>query len=236
LSQRIFLCSAYFLISAALLVGSLHGRPPDQRMVVIDREHLCVTDGSVAELPGQRLSVSAPAMRAYATVTTLQDVTARFAYLGATDKLSRLGSGQARQQFGLKMHSQDPCNLVYVMWRIEPESKLVVSIKSNPGQHTSAECHNQGYTNIQPRRSLAVPLLRPGAAHTLHAQTNGEDLRVFADDRLVWEGAVGRDAAALVGPVGIRSDNVKLEIELTAGRSGGAQPGAPLACRQGESE
>jgi hypothetical protein len=236
LSQQIFLCSAYFLIFAAFPGGSMHGWPTDQRMVLIDHEHLCVTEGSVAELPGQRLSVSAPAMRAYATVTTLQDVTARFTYLGATDKVSRLGSGQVRQQFGLKMHSQDPCNLVYAMWRIAPESKLVVSVKSNPGQHTSAECHNHGYTNIKPRHSTPVPLLRPGAAHTLHAQMNGEELRVFADDRLVWEGAVGREAAALVGPVGIRSDNAKLEIQLTADRSDGAQPGGPLACRQGESE
>jgi hypothetical protein len=235
LPRRIVLSAAYFLILGTGLAVSTSGRA-EERTVQIDRAHLCVTEGSVAELPGQRLSVSDPAMRAYATVPTLQDVTAHFTYLGATDKVSRLGSGQVRQQFGLKLHSQDPCNLVYVMWRIEPESKLVVSVKSNPGQHTSAECHNHGYTNIKPRRSSGVPSLRPGAAHALHAQMNGEELRVFADDHLVWDGAVGRDAAALVGPVGIRSDNAKLEIGLTAGRSGGAQSGAPIACRQGESE
>ena len=48
------------------------------------------------------------------------------------------------------------------MWRIEPESKLVVSVKSNPGQHTSAECGNRGYRNIKPRRSTPVPVLHSG--------------------------------------------------------------------------
>jgi len=214
----------------------MRGRSADQRSVEIDRQHLCVTDGEVTDLPDHRLSVASPAMRGYAMFTTQQDVTARFTYLGGTDKESRLGSGQIRRQFGLKLHSQDPCNLVYVMWRIDPESKLVVSVKSNPGQHTSAECHNHGYTNIKPRHSSGVPLLRPDSTHSLRAQMSGEDLRVFADDHLVWEGAVGRSAAALVGPVGIRSDNAKLQIDLRAEGSAGAQSGAQLACRKGESE
>lgn len=202
----------------------------------IGREHLCVTEGSIAELPDQHLSVSVPKMRAYATVSTSQDVTAHFTYLGATGGEARLGSGELRRQFGLKLHAQDACNLVYAMWRIEPESKLVVSVKSNPGQHTSAECGNRGYTNIKPRRSSPVPLLRPGATHTLRAEMNGQDLRVFVDGNPVWEGAVGREALGFGGPVGMRSDNARLEIELEAGRSGGAQPNYQLACRVGETE
>jgi hypothetical protein len=235
LPRRILLCAAYFLILGTGLAVSTSGRA-EERTVQIGRAHLCVTEGSVAELPGQRLSVSDPAMRAYATVPTLQDVTAHFTYLGATDKESRLGSGQVRRQFGLKLHAQDPCNLVYVMWRIEPESKLVVSMKRNSGQHTSAECHNNGYQNIKPRRGSPVPQLRPGAAHTLHAEMNGEDLRVLADGHEVWEGAVGREALAFSGPVGMRSDNVRLELDLQAGRSGGAQPQYQLACRAAELE
>ena len=34
-----------------------------------------------------------------------------------------------------KLRAEDACNLVYVMWRIEPQSRLVVSVKRNPGQH-----------------------------------------------------------------------------------------------------
>ena len=236
MSRRILLCAPYFLILATAPGLSTHGHSSDQRMSPLDRAHLCVTEGSIAELPGQRLSVSVPKMRAYATVPTSQDVTAHFTYLGATGGEARLGSGELRRQFGLKLHAQDACNLVYAMWRIEPESKLVVSVKSNPGQHTSAECGNRGYRNIKPRRGSPVPLLRPGATHTLHAEMNGEDLKVFVDNNVVWEGAVGPEALAFAGPVGMRSDNARLEIELQAGRPSGAQPNHQLACRAGETE
>jgi hypothetical protein len=47
------------------------------------------------------------------------------------------------------------------MWRIELESKLVVSATINPGQHTSAQCGNRGYRNIKPRRGAPVPVLHP---------------------------------------------------------------------------
>ena len=67
------------------------------------------------------------------------------------------------------------------MWRIDPESKVVVSVKRNPAAHTNAECGNRGYLNIKPRRSAAVPRLRPGDAHTLRAEMNGQELRVFVD-------------------------------------------------------
>jgi hypothetical protein len=54
---------------------------------------------------------------------------AHFTYLGSTGNEARLGSGELRRQFGLKLRAEDACNLVYAMWRIEPESKLVVSVK-----------------------------------------------------------------------------------------------------------
>ena len=130
---------------------------------------------------------------------------------------ARLGSGELRRQFGLKLRAQDACNLVYAMWRIEPESKLVVSVKSNPGQHTSAKCGNYGYRNIKPRHSIPVPALRSGRTHSLRAEMNGAEMMVFADNSLVWEGSVGPDALAFDGPVGIRSDNLRLQIELRAG-------------------
>ena len=114
------------------------------------------------------------------------------------------------------VRAADACNLVYVMWRIEPQSKLVVSVKSNSGQHTSAECSNRGYTNIKPAHATPVPVLREGQSHTLHAVMNGELLRVWADDRLVWEGNLGPAAASMQGPVGIRSDNARLQLQLFA--------------------
>jgi hypothetical protein len=206
------------------------------KLTPVPREGLCVTEGAIEELPGQKLSVSVPKMRAYVNVMTPQDVEARFTYLGSTGNEARLGSGELRRQFGLKLHAQDACNLVYAMWRIEPESKLVVSVKSNPGQHSSAECGNRGYRNIKPRRSIPVPVLRSGDTHDLRAEMSGEELKVFADNVLVWGGSVGRDAVALNGPVGVRSDNARLQIELRAELPAGLQRGHGPACRSGAGE
>jgi hypothetical protein len=227
--------AAYVLMFAVAFGSSTLGQSSPSKMLALKHADLCVTEGSLTELSSQRLSVTVPKMRAYALVPTSQDVTARFTYLGPTGGEARLGSGELRRQFGLKLHAQDACNLVYAMWRIEPEPKLVVSVKSNPGQHTSAECANRGYRNIKPRRSSPVPLLRSGDAHALRAEMNGEDLRVMVDNAVVWEGSVGPEALAFAGPVGMRSDNARLEIELLAGVAASTQA-HQLACRTGTAD
>jgi hypothetical protein len=196
---------------------------------------LCVTEGAIEQASGNRMFVNVPKMRAFVTVAT-QDVEVRFTYFGKSAGEKPLGSGELRRQFGLKLRAQDACNLVYAMWRIEPESKLVVSVKSNPGQHTSAECANRGYRNIKPVHSRPVPVLRPGVTHTLRAELNEAEMRVYADSNLVWEGNVGPEGGRLNGPVGIRSDNAKLEIELRAGQSSGPHPQYQLSCRPGSGE
>jgi hypothetical protein len=231
-------CAIRVLMFAVVVVAvtfgpSTLGQSSLSKMLPFPRANLCVTEGSLGEVSAQRLSITVPKMRAYATVPTSQDVQARFTYLGPTGGEARLGSGQLRRQFGLKLHAEDACNLVYAMWRIEPESKLVVSVKSNPGQHTSAECGNRGYRNIKPRRSSPVPVLHPSDTHTLRAEMAGEELKVTVDNKVVWEGAVGPEAIAFAGPVGMRSDNAHLEVELSAGRSVGAQSAYTLACRAG---
>jgi hypothetical protein len=206
------------------------------KLMSVSRANLCVTEGAIEELPGQRLSVSVPKMRAYLNALTPQLVEARFTYLGSTGNEARLGSGELRRQFGLKLRAQDACNLVYAMWRIEPESKLVVSVKNNPGQHTSAQCGNRGYRNIKARRSTPVPASRSGQTQTLRAEMNGAEMKVLVDNSLVWEGSVGPDALAFDGPVGIRSDNARLQIELRAGQPFNAQPGHSPGCRSGGQE
>jgi hypothetical protein len=175
-------------------------------------------------------------MRAYVNGLTPQVVEADFTYLGSTGNEARLGSGELRRQFGLKLRAQDACNLVYAMWRIEPESKLVVSVKSNPGQHTSAECGNRGYRNIKPGRGRAVPVLRSGSAHTLRAEMNGAGMKVFADNALLWEGSVGAEALRFDGPVGMRSDNVKLQVELRVAQPLRSAAGREVGCRSGPGE
>ena len=203
------------------------------KKVAVSGANLCVTEGAVESGAGDRLTVDAPKMRAYVNTWTSQAIEAKFTYLGPTAEETKLGSGEIRRQFGLKLRAQNACNLVYAMWRIEPESKVVVSIKRNPDQTKSSECGNRGYQNIKPRRAAAVPALRPGDTHTLGAELNGEELQVFVDNRVVWEGGLGPEAQDLQGPVGIRSDNVRLALDLKAGAMAGMHPDFKLACKSG---
>jgi hypothetical protein len=119
------------------------------------------------------------------------------------------------------------------MWRIAPESKLVVSIKSNPGEHTSAECANRGYRNIKPRQSKPVPALQPGEAHVLRAELMETEMRVVVDGATVWEGQLDPEVLKLDGPVGLRSDNVRLDFVLRAVPPIEAPPDQVWPCRSG---
>jgi hypothetical protein len=214
----------------ALVLGGFSESPAGP-LTPVSRADLCVTEGAVGERPGMRLSVDTDKMRAYLNRSTRQSVDARFTYLGPTAAEARLGSGELRRQFGLKLRAADACNLVYVMWRIQPASKLVVSVKTNSLEHTSSQCGNRGYRNIKPRRAATIEYLKPGETHSLRADMSGAELRVSVDNSVVWEGSLGPEAAALEGPVGIRSDNARLLIELRAGETTGTPPPMPAACR-----
>jgi hypothetical protein len=207
---------------------------PSENQISLGRENLCVTEGEIGSDTANHLTVETTKMRAYANTWTSDEIYARFTYLGGTAEESALGSGIVRRQFGLKLRAQNACNLVYAMWRIQPESKIVVSLKKNPGQSTSSECGNRGYENIKPRRTAPVPALKPGETYTLGAELHGEELRVLVDGNPVWEGDLGAELVDLTnGPVGIRSDNVHLAFDLTAGAPTGPHPHYRLACRTG---
>jgi hypothetical protein len=221
---------AGLLIIAALLPAFGQNR---NTTIPLDRGSLCVTEGEIQTSAGNRLSVDSTKMRAYVTLPTTDKMEAHFTHLGGTAEQSRLGSGEIRSQFGLKLHAQNACNLIYVMWRIQPESKIVVSIKRNPGQTMSSECGNRGYQNIKPQRASSVPVLRPGDSHTLSAELRGDALQVSVDGAQVWQGDLGPDASGLVGPLGLRSDNVRLTLALQAGVSGPMRPSFRLACKSG---
>lgn len=219
--------------AGAILVNPMLVESKAGDWLTIGRGELCVTEGAINEISDDRMVVEVPKMRAYVTAATMQEVELRFRYDGGTASQSALASGQMRRQFGLKLRAQDPCNLVYVMWRIEPESKVVISVKRNPSEHTSAACGNRGYTNIKPRKSWALPLLRAGDSHVLRADMNNAAVRVFVDNREVWEGDAGADTAALKGPVGIRSDSAKLEFDLKAR---GADDAEHFSCNKTNSD
>jgi hypothetical protein len=219
------------LLMVASLIPSL-AQDRDRR-IAIDRGSLCITEGEIKTDSGNTLSVDSSKMRAYVNRWTADTIEAHFIYLGGTAQQSRLGSGEVRRQFGLKLRAQDACNLVYAMWRIDPESKMVVSVKRNAGQTTSSECGNRGYQNVKPMHSAAVPILRSGDSHTLGAELHGKVLRVLVDGAPVWEGDLGPEVTDLAGPVGIRSDNVRLSFDLNTRVSGAMHPDYLLACKSG---
>ncbi len=226
------ICLSIVVLAVTFIPSTAHAQIPAKKLA-ISSGNLCVTEGTVGSDTENRLTVDVPKMRAYVNAWTSQAIEAQFTYLGPTAEESKLGSGEIRRQFGLKLRAQNACNLVYAMWRIEPESKIVVSIKRNPAESTSAECGNRGYRNIKPEHAAAVPVLHPGDTHTLSAALDGEELHVLVDNRTVWEGSLGPDAQDLNGPVGIRSDNVRLSLDLKAGTAAGMHPDFKMACKSG---
>ncbi len=205
--------------------------PPGGPLAPLAVDALCVTSGAAEPHGMTRFAVSAPTFRAVSTSASDTRAELRFTYLGPTATTRALGSGAIRQQLGLKLRAQDPCNLVYAMWRLEPESKLVVQVKRNAGARTSAECGNRGYTTVKPLLSAPVPPVAVGSSHVLAAELHGTTLDVKADGVLVWKGDLGPDALAIDGPVGVRSDNVHFEAEL-ATSTGGAR----VACERAGAE
>lgn len=223
-----------FLLFSYLGFGMAPVPPGDNGWFTAGRSTLCVTEGAVNEVPGGRLSIEVPKMRAYVNRWSGQAVEARFTYLGPTSGTAALGSGAVRRQFGLKLEAQDGCNLVYAMWRFEPQSELVVSVKQNAGQHSSSECVNKGYRNIMPEKSSALPAVKSGDAHTLRAEIKGAQMNVYVDNVSVWEGSLG--VLPFQGPVGMRSDNARLQLELLARSPGVVRPHFVMACKTGEDE
>jgi hypothetical protein len=181
---------------------------------------LCVTNGVVSPLPDGRLAIETASSRGVVRGSDGQAAEIRFRYLGPTADSKPLASGELRRQIGIKLHAQDTCNLLYVMWHIEPDSKIGVSIKRNPTQHTHAECNANGYTTIRPSAGVTMPRILPREAHALRAELRGTDLIVLADGRRVWVGTVGVGLAGIDGPVGFRTDNARFEFEYFANIAG----------------
>jgi hypothetical protein len=185
---------------------------------------LCVSSGKLLA-SGGALAVESPEFRAVATRSGDTDVELRFTYAGPTAEVAELGSGRVRRQIGLKLRAQDPCNLVYAMWRIDPGPELAVQVKLNPGQRTSSECKNGGYRTVRPVRSAPAGPVAEGSSHVLRASLRGATLALWADGVLAWEGMLGDDAQGPGGPVGLRSDNARFTFTMAvAGGDGQARP------------
>jgi len=222
-----------FFLLAPSAVDSSRGS-----LLPVTRQQLCVTTGTVTAGEHGALLVEVPEMRAIVASGPARTVEARLRYLGPTKDVKRLASGELRRQVGFKLRAANTCNVVYVMWHIEPDPRLAVSVKSNPGMATHVQCDAHGYRNLKPARQSPVPILRPGEWHRLRARLAGEELSVSIDGHAVWLGGIGADGMAFDGPVGLRSDNGRFELELfqSAPDSGAFRPATPCHSEPGETE
>ena len=191
---------------------------------------LCVTNGLVSALPGDRLAVNSASSRAVAPGSTGTSAFIRFRYLGPSADSKPLASGEVRRQIGLKLRASDTCNLVYVMWHIQPDAQVSVSIKRNPGRHSHAACHAGGYTRLKATSRVDLPRINPGEQHTLRAELQPDRIEVFADERPVWTGSLMGTVIDFDGPAGFRTDNARFEIEyLVAARTGAQGPSTMIS-------
>lgn len=225
-------------LSAAVVLSVFIGAPAlsledPEHLVPIHRDQMCVTKGEIEQKSGAEMEVTVPEMRAVVDYPTRAEAETRFTYLGYTKKDKPLGSGEIRRQFGLKLRAANGCNLVYAMWRIEPRQELVISEKLNPGQTTSAECGTHGYRNMKPTRSLTPPRLKEGEPHNMWARIEGSTMKVFIDGKLRWEGILDKEALALEGPSGVRTDNGRFTFDFW---SSAPVHGEKTACHASEGD
>jgi hypothetical protein len=150
-----------------------------------------------------------------------------FTYLGPSTNAEPLANGEIRRQIGLKLRALDTCNVVYVMWHIEPTPGVAVSVKRNPTASKHAECGAGGYENVEPVAYRAAPSIEPGLRHVLRATLDGQKLLVVADGVIVWTGALPADALSFDGPAGLRTDNGTFDLELRVPPSGVTAIGCP---------
>ena len=213
-------------IEAAPAGGGPHA--PSIEVHPVAHDAICVTKGDVADA-----AIRQPTVRAFARGSHGDAAALTFTFGGDADQARALANGELRRQMGVKLRAQDSCNVVYVMWRLDPKPKLEVSVKANPGKRTHEECGADGYTKIRPVRSHPLPELEVGSTHTLRAEIVGDDLHAWIDGALVWSGSLPAEARAISGPAGMRSDNVKLDnLALAAPHAGGG--GAATECKKTE--
>jgi len=191
----------------------------------IPSETFCATAGKVSTLAPTRLEVDMGGMRGIVAGDKSSTAQLTFTYQGPSKTESPLANGEVRRQIGLKLRAVNTCNLVYVMWHVEPTPGVYVSVKSNPGKSTHAQCGANGYINLRPTGGTQPPQVTAGVKHVLRATLDGRTLRAYADEKLAWEGTLPDVADTLSGPAGVRSDNGKFDFEVAL--PGGAKAGTP---------
>jgi hypothetical protein len=201
---------------AGLVTQAAQAAGPETLQPVALRE-ICVTNGEIHASSDGRLQIDSASSRAVLRAQTDPVAEIRFTYLGPSTQSKPLASGEMRRQIGIKLRAENTCNLVYATWHIEPDSRIAVSIKRNPGMSEHAQCHAGGYINIKPSGAAAPLKIIAGQKHVLRAELRGASLVVKADGVEAWSGDLGGAIADIDGPVGMRTDNGRFAFDFLAG-------------------
>jgi hypothetical protein len=192
----------------------------------VNLSDICVTNGEIRTGPDGRLQINSPSSRAVLSFRSQPAAEIRFTYLGSSAQSKPLASGELRRQIGIKLRAENTCNLIYVMWHIEPDSRVAVSIKRNPGMSAHDECHAGGYINLEQTGAAEPPKIAVGQTHVLRAEMRGATLVVRADGVEAWRGDLGPVIASFDGPIGLRTDNARFAFDYLGGiaKPGSATP------------
>jgi hypothetical protein len=178
-------------------------------------DDLTVTEGVLNQTSAQ-IACHSGAMRCEARGYPEADYAfLRFQYNGPTVEVVPLADNTTVHQCGIKLRAQDTCNVVYAIWKFDTPQRLSVSVKSNPGQNTVAQCQDGGYINNIPALFTAsTPNVALGSLHSLEAKLVGNRLTVTCDCKLVWDGYLPAVVYNMTGPPGMRSDNADILFNL----------------------
>lgn len=200
---------------------------------------VCVTNGVVEREAGGRFVINSPSSRAVVRGSDDSVGTLKFEYLGPAKGETKLASGVVRRQLGIKLRAEDSCNVIYIMWGIDPEPGLVVSMKVNEGKTTHAQCGVKGYKLVPATFEKPVAPIKVGEPRTLAAKLDeNRKLTVRVDGDVVWEGIAFPTAKTMYGYTGIRTDNARVRFEwlsdddeVPAARRAG-RPAPKVACNK----
>ena len=130
--------------------GSCWFSVPETQESKIPFDDVTVTSGDLRGASNGVYHTSDSQTRAYSHMGRNENsVKLAFRYRGPSDSERPLASGTVRRQIGMKLASADPCNLIYVMWEVEPTERISVFVKHNPNDHTSSECGVAGYRRLK---------------------------------------------------------------------------------------
>ena len=226
-----------WLAAPFLALGLVSAAQPRERGVA--PTDVCVTNGAVEKDSSGKFVINTPSSRAVVKGSDDSAAAIKFEYLGPAAGETKLASGIVRRQLGIKLRAEDSCNVIYIMWGIEPQPGLIVSMKVNEGKTNHAECGVKGYKLVPATFEKAIAPIKIGEPRTLAANLDENDkLTVRVDGEKVWEGTAFPTAKTMYGYTGVRTDNVRMRFEwlsddneIPAARKGGRS--APkVACKK----